>query len=218
MSRFGFSSTGRRRREARRAKADATRARTSLPPMLSLHRPSTAQSSKSFLSSATWACLRHTSRRRTLRAVPGFDGTCQPWALCDPHAHQPWAPCDHCLAGDKKGDGGAEAKQFNLNIGVISLDDVMRMRQAAERGMGRKSKGSGRRGEFHGGRDFDRTHLPWAPCDPHAHLPWAPCDPHSHQPWAPCDPCLAERGGDDSVRWREGSGDQPWALKTCHSE
>jgi len=74
------------------------------------------------------------------------------------------APPD-AKGGDKKGDGGAEAKQFNLNIGVISLDDVMRMRQAAERGMGRKSKGGGRRAEFRG-----------------------------------------ERGGDDSVRWREGSG------------
>ena len=33
----------------------------------------------------------------------------------------------------------------------------------------------------------DRTHQPWAPCDPHAHQPWAPCDPHAHQPWAPCE-------------------------------
>ena len=35
---------------------------------------------------------------------------------------------------------------------------------------------------------YDRTHQPWAPCDPRAHQPWAPCDPRAHHPWPPCDP------------------------------
>ena len=34
---------------------------------------------------------------------------------------------------------------------------------------------------------LDRTHQPWARCDPDAHhQPWAPCDPDAHQPWCPC--------------------------------
>ena len=42
-------------------------------------------------------------------------------------------------------------------------------------------------------RDVDRTHQPWAACDPRAHQPWVPCDPRAHQPWAPCDHHLAGR-------------------------
>ena len=33
---------------------------------------------------------------------PDVDRTHQPWALGDPHAHQPWAPCDHCLVGRQR--------------------------------------------------------------------------------------------------------------------
>ena len=47
--------------------------------------------------------------------------------------------------------------------------------------------------------DYERTHQPWAPCDPHAHHPWAPCDPHAHQPWASCGP----------------HAHQPWAPCDC---
>ena len=46
-------------------------------------------------------------------------------------------------------------------------------------------------------RDVDRTHQPWAACDPRAHQPWVPCDPRAHQPWAPSDPCLAGRAFSD---------------------
>ena len=52
------------------------------------------------------------------REVPDVDGTHQPWALCDPNAHQPWAYaallltklalCDHCLAGARALSRAAE--------------------------------------------------------------------------------------------------------------
>lgn len=43
--------------------------------------------------------------------------------------------------------------------------------------------------------DVDRTHQPWAPCDPDAPRPWALCNPHAHQPWALCGQCLAGAAG-----------------------
>ena len=50
-------------------------------------------------------------------------------------------------------------------------------------------------------RASDRTHQPWATCDPRAHQPWATCGPRAHQPWATCDP----------------HAHQPWATCDPHA-